>query len=332
MKKILALALSLVMCISLVGCGNSNKAVVTVNGQEISVGNYEKILALNKSTMEAYYGSEIWSEEVEEGLTYEDTLKEMVLASMVTAEVIYLEAEKEGVAPTDEEVQEEIANFNESIVDDTDYQEQLKSIGIDDEFLKFQFARDLANLNLKAKYIDELDISDSELQTYYDENKDDFYTDTVTASHILISTQDDEGNELTGEDLEKAETEAKEVLAKVNAGEDFAELAKEYSDDPGSAESGGELSTFGRDNNLVEEFSNASFELKTGEVSELVKTDYGYHIIKCTERIDKQESFDDVKDNIKSTLGLEKYAEYIEGLEADATITQDENVVKKAKF
>ena len=48
MKKILALALSLVMCISLVGCGNSNKAVVTVNGQEISVGNYEKILALNK--------------------------------------------------------------------------------------------------------------------------------------------------------------------------------------------------------------------------------------------------------------------------------------------
>lgn len=330
MKKILSLVLSLMMVLSLVGCSSENKVVATVNGKEITLGNYERLLALNKSSMEAYYGSDIWSSEVEEGKTYEDTLREMVLESMTSSEVIYQQAEKEKVAPTDKEVQEQIDSFNQNIKDDEDYKKELKRMGIDDKFLKYQFARDIANQNLKTHYEDNTKVSESDMKKYYEDNKDDFYVDTVTASHILIKTQDDNGKELSDEEKSKAKKTAEEVLAKIKAGEDFAKLAKEYSQDS-SASNGGELGTFGR-GQMVQEFEDASFSMKAGEVSDIVKTQYGYHIIKVTERVNKQESYDESKATIKSTLLSEKYTEYIEGLVDKADIKEKEDIVKSAKF
>ena len=330
MKKIFTLILCLMMTVSLVGCSSKNKAVATVNGQDITLGNYEKLLALNKSSMESYYGSDIWSQEIEDGKTYEDMIKDMVLETMIGSEVIYQQAEKDKVLPTDEQVQEQIDSFNESIKDDTDYQKELKNMGINEKFLKFQFARDLANTNLQAKFEEDTKISEDEMKKYYEENKDDFYTDTVTASHILIKTIDDDGNELSEAKKKEAKKTAEEALAKVKAGEDFATVAKEYSEDS-SASSGGELGTFGR-GKMVTEFENAAFAMKAGEISDIVETEYGYHIIKVTDRVDKQETYDDVKDKIKSTLASEKYTEYVEKLKKDSTIEQKEDIVKSAKF
>lgn len=330
MKKIFTLILCLMMTLSLVGCSSDKKAVAIVNGQDITLGNYEKLLALNKSSMEAYYGSEIWSTEIEEGKTYEETLRDMVLETMIGSEVVYQQAEKDKVAPTEEQIQEQIDSFNESIKDDTDYQAELKKMGIDEEFLKFQFARDLANSNLQEKFEEDTKISENDMKKYYEDNKDDFYTDTVTASHILIKTQDDEGNELSDTKKKEAKKKAEEVLAKVKAGEDFAELAKEYSEDS-SASSGGDLGTFGR-GQMVTEFEDAAFAMNAGEISDIVETEYGYHIIKVTDRVDKQESYEDVKDQIKSTLVSEKYSEYIEKLREDSKIEEKEDIVKSAKF
>lgn len=330
MKKIFTLILCLMMTVSLVGCSSKNKAVAIVNGQDITLGNYEKLLALNKSSMESYYGSDIWSQEIEDGKTYEDMIKDMVLETMIGSEVIYQQAEKDKVLPTDEQVQEQIDSFNESIKDDTDYQKELKNMGINEKFLKFQFARDLANTNLQAKFEEDTKISEDEMKKYYEENKDDFYTDTVTASHILIKTIDDDGNELSESKKKEAKKTAEEALAKVKAGEDFATVAKEYSEDS-SASSGGELGTFGR-GKMVTEFENAAFAMKAGEISDIVETEYGYHIIKVTDRVDKQETYDDVKDKIKSTLASEKYTEYVEKLKKDSTIEQKEDIVKSAKF
>lgn len=330
MKKIFTLILCLMMTVSLVGCSTANKVVATVNGQDITLGNYEKLLALNKSSMESYYGSEIWSTEIEDGKTYEDALRDMVLQTMIGSEVIYQQAEKEKVAPTDKQVQEQIDSFNESIKDDTEYQAEIKKMGIDDNFLKFQFARDLANSNLQKKFEEDTKISESEMKKYYDENKDSFYTDTVTASHILLKTQDDEGKELSDEKKKEAKKKAEEALAKVKAGEDFAEVAKEYSQDS-SASNGGELGTFGR-GQMVTEFEDAAFGMKAGEISDIVETQYGYHIIKVTDRVDKQESYDDVKDQIKSTLASQEYTEYVEKLKSDSKIEEKEDIVKSAKF
>lgn len=330
MKKIFTLIICLMMTVSLIGCSSENKIVATVNGQDITLGNYEKLLALNKSSMETYYGSDIWSQEVEDGKTYEEMLKEVVLETMIGSEVIYQQAEKDKVAPTDEQIQEQIDSFNESMKNDTDSQEEFKKMGIDEEFLKFQFARDLANTNLQEKFEEDTKISEDEMKKYYEENKDDFYTDTVTASHILIKTIDDDGNELSDAKKKEAKKTAEEALAKVKAGEDFAEVAKEYSEDS-SASSGGELGTFGR-GKMVTEFEDAAFAMKAGEISDIVETEYGYHIIKVTERVDKQETYDDVKDQIKTTLASEKYTEYVEKLKKDSTIEQKEDIVKSAKF
>lgn len=330
MKKIFTLILCLMMTVSLIGCSADKKAVAIVNGQDITLGNYEKLLALNKSSMEAYYGKDIWSQEIEKGKTYEDALKDMVLQTMIGSEVIYQQAEKEKVAATDKQVQEQIDSFNESIKDDAEYKEQLKKIGINDKFLKFQFARDISNTNLQKKFEEDTKISDSEMKKYYEENKSSFYTDTVTASHILIKTQDDKGKELSDEKKKEAKKKAEEALAKVQGGEDFAKVAKEYSQDS-SAANGGDLGTFGR-GQMVKEFEDAAFSMKDGEISGIVETQYGYHIIKVTKRVNKQETYDEVKDQIKTTLAGEKYSEYVEKLKSDSKIEEKEDIVKSAKF
>ena len=113
------------------------------------------------------------------------------------------------------------------------------------------------------------------------------------------------------------EATAKEVLEKVNAGEDFAELAKEYSTD-GTAENGGDLGFFGT-GQMVEPFEKAAFALEIGEVSDIVETEYGFHIIKVTDKQEAKEAvFADHKEEIKEILIEEEmnanYATWLEEL------------------
>ena len=330
MKKIFTLILCLIMTASLIGCSADKKVVATVNGKDITLGNYEKLLALNKSSMESYYGSDIWSTEIEKDKTYEDALRDMVLETMIISEVIYQQAEKEKVAPTDKQIQDQIDSFNETTKDDADYKDKLKKMGINEAFLKFQFSRDLANSKLQEKFEKDIKISEDDMKKYYNDNKSSFYTDTVTASHILLKTQDDNGKELSAEKKKEAKKKAEEALAKVKSGEDFAKIAKEYSEDS-SASSGGELGTFGR-GQMVTEFENAAFSMKPGQISDIVETPYGYHIIKVTDRVDKQETYDEVKGKIKGILASEKYNDYIEKLKKDSKIDKKEDIVKSAKF
>jgi peptidyl-prolyl cis-trans isomerase D len=118
-------------------------------------------------------------------------------------------------------------------------------------------------------------ISDADVQAYYDAHKDSYAVpEQVKARHILISVP--QGSDAKTDAAAKAKAE--DVLKKVKAGGDFAALAKEYSDDPGSKDSGGELGTFGR-KKMVPAFEKAAFALQAGQTSDLVKTDFGYHII-----------------------------------------------------
>ncbi|MDE5414967.1 peptidylprolyl isomerase [Alkalihalobacterium chitinilyticum] len=109
----------------------------------------------------------------------------------------------------------------------------------------------------------------------------------VEASHILV---------------EEKET-AEEILAKINAGEDFQELATEHSIDPGSAQRGGELGFFGK-GRMVPEFEAAAFNLEIGEVSELVETEYGYHIIKVTDKRVIVKTYDEVMEELYNEANI----------------------------
>jgi len=134
-------------------------------------------------------------------------------------------------------------------------------------------------------------ITDKEVKDYYDKNISVFKTqEEITASHILVKT----------------EKEAKEILSELKKGKDFAELAKEKSIDTVSARQGGSLGSFPR-GAMVPEFEKAAFSLKVGEISPIVKSEFGYHIIKVTGRTTPHQiDFIQVKDTIKKNLSHEK--------------------------
>ncbi len=145
-------------------------------------------------------------------------------------------------------------------------------------------------------------VSDKQINEYYEK----YTIGDIEASHILISTQatsdmtDDEKDNLNANALKKA----KEVIVKLNNGEDFAELAKEYSDDAASAKEGGKLGYFNR-GQMVSAFEEAAIALKVSEYSKTpVKTEFGYHIIYKTNQKDKPE-LKDVKDDIIKTIADE---------------------------
>ena len=167
-----------------------------------------------------------------------------------------------------------------------------------EEMLRLEYKRNEA----VEDYVED-NLSDDEIQEYYDEN----IIGDIKASHILI-TPDVDSN-ATDDEQEKAEEEAKKqaekIIKKLEDGEDFADLAKEYSDDEATAEDGGDLGYFNTDD-MDENFMEAVKELDNDEYTkEPVKTQYGYHIILKVDQKDKPK-LKEVKDEIKTTLANNK--------------------------
>lgn len=142
-----------------------------------------------------------------------------------------------------------------------------------------------------SKYIEENIITDEDIQKYYDE-----YEPTITASHILIMPA-----EKTDAEWNKTLQTAKDLIVRLDKGEDFATLAKENSQDPGSAANGGDLGAFGK-GQMVPEFETAAYALKVNEYTkEPVKTTYGYHVILKTAEETKA-TLEEMRPEIVSTL------------------------------
>ena len=334
MKKRLAIILSSLLCISSVGCSsklNSTDVVATVNGNDITVKQFQSTLALYKQSLESMYGSTIWDTEVEEGVKYKDKFKDIMLDQMIDIEAVCEQARKEKLVPTKEEVDKAFDDLKKNIDADKEYKNELKEMGIDDTYLRNQQEQDLIIQKYKENFDKNVKITDEEMKKYYDEHKKDYYKDEVKASHILISTVDDNGKPLSEAKKKEAKKKAEEVLKKAKSGEEFSELAKEYSDDPGSAANGGDLGYFTK-GQMVQPFEEAAFSLKPGEISGLVESEYGYHIIKVYDKIDKQLSFDEVKDQIKNTLMENKYMENIESISKKAKVEKNESLIKKVEF
>ena len=168
-------------------------------------------------------------------------------------------------------------------------------------------------------------ITDEAVKKYYDENAPRFeQPEQVRASHILIGTKDTvTGGDLTDEQKKAKRKQIDDLRKRAVAGEDFAKLAKEFSEDPGSKDAGGEY-TFGK-GKMVPEFEAAAFSLNTNQVSDVVTTAYGYHIIKLSEKIPARmiplaEVADDLKEGLKSQE-LQKQirdTEFLEKLQKEA--------------
>ena len=162
-----------------------------------------------------------------------------------------------------------------------------------------------------ARLLSQTQVTQQELQSYYQDHHDQYLVpEQVNVRHILIKTP------LAGSDgkvdqkaVDAARTKAQDVLKQVKAGGNFAELAKKYSDDPGSAKNGGSLSWIGK-GRTVPEFEKAAFSLPKGGTSDLVQSSYGFHIIHVDDKQDAHvKSLDDVKAQIEPLIKQQKAAQ-----------------------
>lgn len=311
---------------------SSKGPVAVVNGNEISLLDFEKTAATYKESVQKLYGDSLWEQEISDGVKYKDELKKGILTQMIQEELVYEEAKKENLEANQEEVDTKFKELKVSIEKDKEYAKFLSDNGIDDEFLKKQLKKDISIQNYKSKFDKENKIPEDDIKKYYEENKDKYKEDKVKASHILISTVDEGTNKpISNEKKKEAKNKAEDIYKKAKEGEDFAKLAKEYSQDEYSATNGGDLGFFEK-GKMVPEFESAAFALDKGQISEIVETQYGYHIIKVTDKVYKEYPFDEVKDKIKEVLLYQKYTEKVKELEADATIEKNEKEVIKTKI
>lgn len=277
--------------------------LVTVNGKPILQKEYEDSLAYYKDYVEYQYGEGAWETEARRGLTYKEYYENYVMDTMTYRLLLLDAAEKEGMTASQEEKEHELENFKVYFQNDEDYKKYLDQTGMTEEKLMEELEKDILINQFVLDKIENLNPSDDELKTIFDDLQMNV---EVKASHILVDTEE----------------EALKVIERINKGEDFADLAKEVSIDTASGINGGDLDYFSY-GNMVQPFSEAAFALEVGEISDPVQSDFGYHIIKLTDRIvDQDKTVETERSQLVEYYKTYKYEDLLEKLKAEAEIVK----------
>ena len=207
-----------------------------------------------------------------------------LLESLIADKIINAEIKKENIEINDEDIEAQINEIKEAYGGESAFKQAIESYGFTLDQIKDNIA---TNMKLKKLLEPSITIEEDAMLNYFETNKDTFkQEEQVKASHILVETEET----------------AKEVKEKLAGGADFAELAKEYSIDKSNSEKGGQLGFFGR-GAMVQEFEEAAFSLELNTISEPVKTNFGYHIIKVEDKTEEKEAnYEESKDKIKDIL------------------------------
>ena len=181
---------------------------------------------------------------------------------------------------------------------------QITQMGFTLEYVEKDVEKNLRSVKFRDTILENVEVTEEEIQAAYNQGK------TATVRHILKLTQ---GKTETEKQVIYEEME--EILKKARAGEDFAALAKQFSEDPGSKDNGGLYENFPR-GQMVKPFEDASFSLPINSISDIVETTYGYHIIKIVDREQETRQLEEVRDEIhKSLLNSKQMVAYQQELE-----------------
>ena len=310
-KKLIAAVAIFTLSISVMGCKMIEKTpeaiqktvYATVGDEKITKADMDEEMKATIDQLKQQYGDDYANNE-----KIKDQLKQMkvqYLNAMVNEKLMLKNAESVGVTPTDDELNEyadkQIEQLKQAYPDDAQLQQVLEANGFTEDSYKDYAKKQYKLQKVQEAITADVEVTDDDAKAYYDENKDSQYTvgAGANAAHILIAEKGSDGNI----DFDASLAKANEVKAKLDAGADFAQLASEYGTD-GTKDKGGDLGFVAYNQaNYDQDFLAGIKQLSEGQISDPIKSQFGYHIIKATGIKDEVVTpFDDVKEQIKSQL------------------------------
>lgn len=291
--------------------------VAQVNGQPITSRDFDTAM---KAAKQQFAGLG-WQEGDQEQLKQMQTL---TLDRLIDFELLYQASQKEKVNVDDNAIKEKMSAFKKQFPSDAEFQSFLTTNELTEEVMQTQLRRKMAIEGLQEKLYDQFvggtKVTDDELRQFYDANKDSIkQPEKVRASHILVAVEANADEAAKKAAMEKI----KGIQKKLKDGGDFAKLAQESSDCPSKA-NGGDLDFFVRQQ-MVKPFADVAFSTPVGQTSDIVTTEFGYHLIKVTDKQpEKMLNFDEVKEKISTYLSQQKidsqFEVYMKGLRDQADI------------
>jgi peptidyl-prolyl cis-trans isomerase C len=292
---------------------SSGKEAASVNGKPIFKSQFERELT-GFQKRAAQKGQQLKDADL-------TTAKNRILENLIDGEVLYQQSQKEGIKVDDQAINKQFETIKKRFPDEAAYKKALEAMDVSEKKIRAQIQRGLAiNQLLDTNVRQKNTVTEEEKKKYYNDNPNFFkQPEQVKASHILIKVAPDAEESKKKQALKKIET----VQKKVRQGEDFGSLAKANSEGP-TAQREGDLGYFSR-GRMAKPFEDAAFALNVGEVSGIVETQFGYHLIKATDKkpartIPYKEVQLRLGQHLKNEKAKTEIQDYIENLKKSAKI------------
>ncbi len=307
------LSLAIASIASSCGRRDSAKTVAVVNGTAIPRSSLDREISRieQQMTQDGYVPGDDEDEDIMAG----------ALDGLINMELLFQESQKRGFTVTESRLDMEFSMFQANFQDAETYKQALTQMQLTEGQLKTEIERGMAVNDFIDKEIrPNATVSDEELRDFYDANPEMFSEGMqVRARHIIITVAEDASDE----QKQAARTRLEGIRQQIEQGGDFEELAKQHSEGPSNAQ-GGDLGYFGR-GQMVPPFESAAFSLPIGETSDIVTTQFGYHLIQVTDKkVSDLVAFDDVQSQLRDYLVQTKLNErvlrYVDELRSTADI------------
>ena len=320
LKQVIVVCLITVLVISTIFISGCSATVATVNG-----------IAIKQSEVDAYISFILVQDPEGTANLSEEEMADLevnIIDSLLVVKILEQYAAKNSITVDQGEIDEQMNAIVASYPSESDFESDLKVKDIDRGFLEYELKSQILRTKIYTDATASIITTEELTKEYYDENRETLFVipSRVRVSHILSIfpwvgdtslEENDQAKENTKEKIEFVEEQ-------LENGAEFGDMAREYSDDTATSGDGGDLG-FITEGQMVEEFENTAFSLEVGEVSGIIETQFGYHILKVFDREEgRVQEYDEVKDDLSVYLSelkkTEKWEEFIMELIDNAEI------------